>query len=792
LFVNRQSFMPYATTRRVFAVFLPTAVLLLFLMGAIPASGQISVLKNAVEKKEPGKPKAPETPEEARARFEKWHQQAQQALEGLNASEAAVPAGITPDELDARRRDLEQIILVATRSIKNLKTVDEGIKALEASETASAAWKGFEQKPPYSLLMVDELLNERDAIREKLTSYESSLLNYQGILASAVDETKAAENAVSSLITAVEDADATKTAAAKWRLEAARAKSRLNAARVGLLQSGIENFQNQIAAARNELSLIDRKVQTAKADARLSDEDLAKIGKISAERKKSVQKESDAISQRLKTARAAKAKAESSLKELNIPAESGTKPAGLELAEYRVQVAGARVDSLQSIMETLESLIQMENIHWSVYQKRRTLIDAATPEERTKALAEINATVERLRAWENVLQNETATCRAELSKLESRAGSVTLEDPRFSLINDQRSAISEQLDMLRRLVQSAASVRRLAGRWADEYAPKPGEDGFFQKVSNFGSSAWNFTKAAWSYEVMSFDDSYTTEDGVVISRKIPVRLGMLLRAILFFAIGYFISSRVANHIQRRLVRAGHMMDAQARTLRNWAMIIVGVFLILGTLAFLRIPLTVFAFFGGALAIGVGFGTQTLIKNFISGIIVLAERKVRVGDILDVDGIVGTVVEVNTRSSIIRSADDVETVIPNSLFLENRVTNWTLSSSKMRRTMRVGVAYGTEPRTVMDILTESAGRHGRICKDPAPFAVFEDFGDSALLFSLYFWLELGTGNNPIVVTSDLRLMIEKRFSEAGIGVPFPQRDMHLTTDKPLQVQITHEG
>jgi small-conductance mechanosensitive channel len=259
---------------------------------------------------------------------------------------------------------------------------------------------------------------------------------------------------------------------------------------------------------------------------------------------------------------------------------------------------------------------------------------------------------------------------------------------------------------------------------------------------------------------------------------------------LFFLIGYWIAARIANRIQAGLVTRGHIAEAQAKTLRNWAMIVVGVFLAIGTLAFLKIPLTVFAFFGGALAIGLGFGTQTLIKNFISGIIVLAERKVRVGDILDVDGIIGTVVEVNTRSSVIRGADDVETMIPNSLFLENRVTNWTLSSSKMRRSLRVGVAYGTEPQTVMEILTESAARHGLICKHPESFAIFEDFGDNALVFSLYFWIELGGSTSPMVVISDLRLMIEKRFSEAGIGIPFPQREMHLTTDQPIQVQVSN--
>jgi small-conductance mechanosensitive channel len=90
---------------------------------------------------------------------------------------------------------------------------------------------------------------------------------------------------------------------------------------------------------------------------------------------------------------------------------------------------------------------------------------------------------------------------------------------------------------------------------------------------------------------------------------------------------------------------------------------------------------------------------------------------------------------------------------------------------------------------MEILTDCASRHGLICKSPAPFTVFQDFGDNALLFDLFFWVEMGGGTNAIVVASDLRLMIEKRFTEAAIGVPYPQRDMHLTTDHPILVQMT---
>ena len=112
------------------------------------------------------------------------------------------------------------------------------------------------------------------------------------------------------------------------------------------------------------------------------------------------------------------------------------------------------------------------------------------------------------------------------------------------------------------------------------------------------------------------------------------------------------------------------------------------------------------------------------------------------------------------------------------------------SRKIRLSLRVGVAYGTPPQKVMDILTESAGRHGLVCKEPAPFAVFDDFGESALIFSLYFWLELKGAANSMMVTSDLRLIIEKRLMDTGIEVPFPKRTIHLNTDTPIQVELAN--
>ncbi len=141
----------------------------------------------------------------------------------------------------------------------------------------------------------------------------------------------------------------------------------------------------------------------------------------------------------------------------------------------------------------------------------------------------------------------------------------------------------------------------------------------------------------------------------------------------------------------------------------------------------KIPLTVFAFAGGALAIGLGFGTQTLLKNFVSGVIILFERPFRVGDVLDVGGQRGTITGIGLRSSVLQLWDGTETLIPNSALLENNLTNWTYTNRAVRFTIAVGVAYGSDTRRVLQVLTDLAGQHGLVEKHPKPQLEVHAFG-----------------------------------------------------------------
>ena len=181
----------------------------------------------------------------------------------------------------------------------------------------------------------------------------------------------------------------------------------------------------------------------------------------------------------------------------------------------------------------------------------------------------------------------------------------------------------------------------------------------------------------------------------------------------------------------------------------------------------------------------------MLKNFVSGIIILFERPFRVGDVLDVAGQRGTVVNIGIRSSVLQLCDGTETLIPNSALLENNLTNWTYSNRIVRFTINVGVAYGSDTRRVMTLLEEIAERHGLVEKEPKPQVLFTNFGASSLDFELRFWLDVVKASSA-QVASDLRLMIAGSFAENGLVMAFPQHDVHLDAAKPIPVRLVPEA
>jgi len=293
-------------------------------------------------------------------------------------------------------------------------------------------------------------------------------------------------------------------------------------------------------------------------------------------------------------------------------------------------------------------------------------------------------------------------------------------------------------------------------------------------------------RALWDAELYLVEENEIV-DGKKIAIYRAVTIGKLLRLALILTVGWFALHFISRRINAAVARRGTIAPPTAALAGKWAFAVGILALIVYGLHAVRIPLTVFAFLGGALAIGVGFGTQTLLKNFISGIIILFERPLKVGDVVEVAGITGTIQEIGIRASVIRHFDGIETLVPNSMLLENQLTNWNFSSTVIRHSILVGVAYGSPTREVSRLLLAVASEHGLVKDDPAPEVRFENFADDALTFNLLFWLDTRKTTRS-TLASDLRHMIDKTFTNAGIVIAFPQRDLHLGSSVPLQIQM----
>ncbi len=192
----------------------------------------------------------------------------------------------------------------------------------------------------------------------------------------------------------------------------------------------------------------------------------------------------------------------------------------------------------------------------------------------------------------------------------------------------------------------------------------------------------------------------------------------------------------------------------------------------------------------ALGVGLGFGLQEIVANFVSGLILLFEQPIRVGDLVTVGQTTGVVTRIRIRATTIVNWDRQELIVPNKTFITGDLINWTLSDPVNRLVIEVGVAYGTDTRKAMALMLEAARAHPRVLDDPAPFVSFEAFGDSALLLTLRAYLN--DVDHRLSTRTDLNQAIAERFAEAGIEIAFPQRDLHLDTRSPLEVVVREEA
>ena len=283
--------------------------------------------------------------------------------------------------------------------------------------------------------------------------------------------------------------------------------------------------------------------------------------------------------------------------------------------------------------------------------------------------------------------------------------------------------------------------------------------------------------ALWDSELYLAEETEVV-DGKKISTYRAVTLGKLARLALILTVGWLLLRFLSHRIKALLARKARISTDTADLAGKWIFGLGLVLLLVYGLNTVRIPFTVFAFLGGALAIGVGFGTQTMLKNFISGVILIFERPFKVGDQVEVDGVLGKIRSIGLRASVIDHGNGIDTLIPNSNLLENEVTNWTFTNSLLRHSVLIAVDHGSPTRDVAHCLLAVAADHGLVLDSPEPEVRFEEMSDKALLFRLVYWFDLKRVARDSL-SSDLRFMISKSLAESGIT---------LAGVNPLRVEL----
>ena len=262
-------------------------------------------------------------------------------------------------------------------------------------------------------------------------------------------------------------------------------------------------------------------------------------------------------------------------------------------------------------------------------------------------------------------------------------------------------------------------------------------------------------------------------------------IGSILLFILILTISFLISSFISFVLDGDTLKSLKLpkgIPSAISLVIRYFIIAFGFVLALSSLG---IDLSKFNLMAGALGLGIGFGLQTVISNFVSGLILIFERPILPGDTVEVNNLLGTVKRIGVRSSTISTFDGAEVVVPNNNLISDDLINWTLSDNIKRVEILIGTTYGSDPNEILNILSEIATDNKDVLKDPPPQVLFSDFGDSSLNFQLRFWVNYEIG---LQVKSDVSIAVYNKFKELGIEIPFPQQDVYIK-DMPSLMKRT---
>jgi len=686
--------------------------------------------------------------------------------------EVAQALNVSLEQLRDRTEILQETQTYYNQQLQALHKQDSLRQEQEALQEKIATGEALklETEPPYSLKTYDDYnaryadsKRNRDTAQLAVAVAENALKDARDSLTTAATQTRALR------VTEGQGKNQQEKLQNQWLFKQAEREEGLAAAVLGYQEQALANAHLEAELAASKVDLARQLSERIRNQLHFDQSDLDKQLAAIDDSKKEVQTRIETVRKELRRAGRAMLKAQNKVERAKGDSEIAAAKAELSVAEQWRQAYRIMLEQDESIMQQMGSRKQL-------WKQRYDLIKDEIKREDLAGLRETAVKQQdRLQQLVSLEQERQTSLQLQIGKLEDQLQQEGLSWDAKSTLNEQRQALVELVTSTINYLTVLNKTGQMNLQFIEEldrvmHAFSLGET---LKVIFAQVQGW------WNAELFVIDNQALTV------RKIIIALGILTFGILLA--GFF--SRL---LQKRLLAPLRLSTSAAAITSKLIHYTVVLIVIFFAMRIVNIPLTAFTFAGGAIALGVGFGAQKLINNFISGFIIMAEQPIKVGDLIMMDNEAGWVEDIGARATLVRTYANINILVPNSYFLENNIINWTHNDNVVRGRVVVGAAYGSSTRAVKEALLRAAAEHGEVRQDPAPYVWFADFGDNALVFELYFWVMVSEHGGIQRVASDLRFMIDQQFREGGITIAFPQRDLHFDPENPLKVEVSRPG
>jgi len=752
----------------------PAVLLLILLFKLFIASDTMSAgTETAKDAPQATTAQAAPSSDQALGEIRSKREKAQQELDAVNQPKtlaAGAPPGTSQEELLERRTLLHHIVRSLDEQIDDSVRLEQARRRRgEGSDAASAPQSAEGESPPYSVFFADRLWDTAFSLRLTVEGLQSQLALIELRSGRAREALQASEERLRQAAERLESAHGTPSEdRQRWLRDLETLRQRAAAALLQATELSKTRIGEELSETRARLESADHRLAAVESEVEFTEADLSKIRtRLSEERQQLAEHLDQTTADRHRQFGELRAIEAQLAAPASKTAGGGRQPKNVRRMKEAVEVGHVRTDNLSLKSDLLQLLLDVVEGERQLWESRFSIVHDREPGKIREAYDRFTPLFTNFQASRDYVRQQISIASGQVGELETRVkNSSTAADRTHAraLLDAHRQRETIYSSTLQRLDQAS----RFLERWKSMFKEQQKELPFSARLQGWWQHAWEQTKAAWNWELFSAEDTIEVE-GKKITGHRSVTVGKIGTALLIFSIGYWLCLYLAALIGRLAIsRLG--VDAElGNLLRQWSQALLLTILIVTSLLWVKIPLTIFAFLGGAFAIGIGFGAQNLLKNVISGILLLIERPLRVGDLIEVENVRGRVTTIGLRSSTVRDAKGVVTLIPNSSFLERHLTNWTYSSRIGRFSLRVGAPYGSSTQVVMDLLSDLAANHPHVLKTPQPQVLLEEFANQGRIFTLNYWLEIRLDVDPHEVASELRFAIEKKFGEAGVQI-----------------------